>query len=145
MKRVLFGLAAICVVFCLLPAGRVSSQEKGNVQMETRPIRQGDVVKFIVDLDKAANVNGGIFIKVAPDGDLTNPLEFNVGINAGGKKAEINGAIPLQAPIGSWKVTGLSFHGYGLVQQLQISGNPTFHVSKHEPLVLPSSATVRIE
>jgi hypothetical protein len=145
MKRVFFGLATILIVFTLLTADRVSSQENANVQIGTRPIRQGDVVKFIVDLDKAANVSGGIFIKVAPTDDLTKPLEFNVGINAGVKKAEVYGGIPLEAPIGTWKGTGLSFHGDGLVQQLEVSGKLTFQVSRHEPLILPSSATVRIE
>jgi hypothetical protein len=107
MKRILFGPAVLLVAFSFLTVGRVASQEPASVQMETRPIRQGDMVRFIVDLDKAPNVDGAIFIKLAPNSNLTEEQVSNTGIRAGTKRAEVLAGIPLEAPIGTWKVTGV--------------------------------------
>ncbi len=145
MKRVLLGSAVVLFAFCLSTVGRAGGQEAASLQIGTPSIRQAEHVSFLVDLDEAPSVDGGTTIKFAPNGDLTKQIIVSTGISAGAKRAEPSTTIPLDAPIGTWKVTEISFQANGVVQHLTISGKRSFKVSKHEPLILPHSAVVRVQ
>jgi hypothetical protein len=136
-------LVLVILVFGLQTFG----QQKAEMQIASDKIKQGSQVTFQVTLDRASNVDGGVFITIVPEGGVSGySLEFNRGMSAKEAKTTISAQLPFDAKIGEWTVTQVSFHPSGglPIQQLTKSGELSFEVIEHGPLAFPTGASIQI-
>jgi hypothetical protein len=135
-------IAPLCLLGLLIGFG-VPAKQKAKVETPKK-VKQGSSIAFSVTTNAPANVIGNLYIQLLdPDGQKANTS----GNTLNGTTAGVGYTIPLNGKTGTWRVDKVVFRAGagGEDKDLTPEGDLTFEVSPHDPLVLPSRATVEIQ
>ena len=103
-----FGLA-VGILFTVMPARTTQGQEAGTTHMAKAKVIQGDNIFMDVALDKAPNRDGVIYVRVIPDGTPGGAIDLSCGLGASQTKCEASARMPLDAKLGKWIISQITF------------------------------------
>ncbi|MGD0404604.1 MAG: hypothetical protein ABSB66_15575 [Candidatus Acidiferrales bacterium] len=145
MKNIvtLFVLVALVAFLTAIPVHTTPGQAVGTAHMQKAKVTQGDNISMDVTLDKPSNLAGSIGVKVSPDGSPNGNFTLGCGLEAGGTKCTASNRMPLDAKLGKWVISEITFAPIsGSSKLLSEHGESSFEVVAHGAIILPDSATV---
>ena len=132
-------VAPLCLLGLLIGVG-VAAKQKAKVEAP-KSVKQGSNLVLNITTDIAANVSGNVNVQFS---DSDGHMVSSGGYGLKGTTATVTYGMPLNAKTGTWRIVKISFEANGEDKDLTPEGDLTFKVSPHDPLVLPSRATVEI-
>ncbi|HTU35209.1 MAG TPA: hypothetical protein VMF66_15505 [Candidatus Acidoferrum sp.] len=138
-------VAVVLVLGLSTPLARPSRQTEAEAK---RTVRAGQIVTFTIDLDKAPSFSGGrVAVRIGPRNRVAEVLTrvASADANEGETELSISAAIPIGGPVGVWRVENVTFIlPDGEARPLKY-GEIEFTVLPRRDLIVPDSATVRIQ
>jgi hypothetical protein len=141
MQRFIAGIFVGALIFGIVV--HISRGQTATANIKAKEIRQGDVLDVDVSVDRAPNLNGTLYITVAPDGG-GDQFPLTCGLEKDATKCSGNSRMPLEAKLGKWTITKISFQASApsSEKELKRNGVLSFQVVPHGELILPDRATV---
>jgi hypothetical protein len=141
MSKLIYGLVFGAAIFGI--ATHISQGQVATAEVKTKEIRQGDTLSMDVSVDRAPNLDGRIVVRISPDGGGLQ-IEMNCTLNRGETKCQTGTRLPLDAKLGKWMITAISFQSFAQapVRELVKGGSLFFQVTQHQEIILPNNATV---
>jgi hypothetical protein len=138
---------SVLVVFGGMLTGISSHTTRGQASTTTRmlnaKIPQGDNISMDLTLDRAPNVSGSIGVTAFPEGAVNGGISMGCNITSGSAKCTAGVSVPLDAKLGKWVISEITFKPYaGTAKTLAKHGDTSFEVVAHGQLILPDGATV---
>jgi uncharacterized protein YodC (DUF2158 family) len=123
--------------------GNTRGQASTTTRMLNAKIPQGDNISMDLTLDKAPNVGGSIGVTAFPEGAVNGGISMGCNIASGSAKCTAGVSVPLDAKLGKWVISEITFQPYaGTAKTLAKHGDTSFEVVAHGELILPDGATV---
>jgi hypothetical protein len=142
MLKIMMG-AALGILLVGLATDMTHGQAAGTTQVRNAEVTQGDVVTMDVTVDKAANIEGTVYVIAFPDGMTNGGVTAQCTLATGKTTCTPRERVPLDAKLGKWVITEITFQPLaGEKRVLSKHGDSSFQVVAHGKIVLPDSATI---
>jgi hypothetical protein len=122
----------------------VRGQSAATAQMANHKVEQGKSVNIELELNKSSNVDAWIFIMVAPEGLPNQIMQVRAFLPAGQTKCTGTNPLPVDAKLGKWMVSSITFapQAGGGQKELNKNGALSFDVIPGSNVVDPEKVTV---
>lgn len=139
-------LSFLGVVLCGLLIGfgiRSSRAQQGVSNRMAGEVRQGGTLRATLTVDKTPSIPITLTATASAVGQSYS-LDAGCRINAGTTSCEASALIPLDAPVGQWRISKVQMQPLsgGQPKVLSEQGDLSFHMLPHETVTLPSSVRV---
>ena len=140
-------LSVLGVVLCGLLIGfgiRSSRAQQGVSNRMAGELRQGGTLRATLTVDKTPSIPITLTATASAVGGQSYSLDAGCRINAGTTSCEASSLIPLDAPIGQWRISKVQMQPLsgGQPKVLSQEGDLSFQMLPHETVTLPSSVRV---
>jgi hypothetical protein len=141
MLKFTAGLVAGIVLLGLFT--HTSRGQGATANMKAGDIRQGDTFAIDLTIDKAPNLDGGVYVGMAPDGgevEMTSRCNLPMGTTT----CRATATVALGAKTGKWSIAKFAFQpaAGGPEKELTKHGDLSFRIVARTDVIEPDSATV---